>query len=155
MPSPKQGPQSNTATLHKSSLFLCGPHILATRFPAVLPAAGFEACNSNRFTMANPRGGDALARARMLQKRADAVILPSVAKPKEDLSRERAACSFDSYKLACELHGGAERVARRAELAELASKDPLFDKTPVPHLSREQRYLRGAKVTRSWPRGFI
>lgn len=107
--------------------------------------------------MANPRSGDALTRARMLQKRADAVILPSVAKPKEDLSRERAACSFDSYKLACELHGGAERVARRAELAELASKDPLFDKTPLPHLSREQRYLRGAKVTRtcSWPRGFM
>lgn len=83
-----------------------------------------------------------------LQAATDAVVLPSVADPREDMNRERARCAFDSHALACELHGGEEAVARRARLAALAKSEPLFDKTPIPFLSREQRYVRGAKVRR-------
>ena len=99
---------------------------------------------------ASQQGGTRCPHTAALQAATDAVVLPSVADPRADMKRERTRCLFDAHALACELYGGEEAVERRARLAALAKSEPLFDKSPIPFLSREQRYVRGAKVGVPW-----
>ncbi|CAD7696654.1 unnamed protein product [Ostreobium quekettii] len=86
------------------------------------------------------------ARTRALQAASTDAVLPSSSDPVADLAAERRRAGFDVAELMRFLHGGQERIDRKARLAEMLQKTDWGNKSRRYFMTTEEQYVAGLQV---------